>query len=259
MAGNEYVLGRGKIFFDRFADNTKTSIAGERRLGNCPSLAYTSSVDSLDHYNSEGGQKTKDASADLQKNTTGSFSCDNISSENVALFVGGSVSALSQTAATGLTENIKITKDRYYQLGKSSSNPSGLRNLASLVVTATVGGTTYAATNYEVDYAKGRVYIKPDATLVDDTEYTFTYNTVVATRNRVVSGNSSVYGALRFVADNEQGKDRDHYFPYVKLTPNGDFNLIGDEWSIANFNLEILKLDDNTQAIYIDEQGVVTP
>jgi hypothetical protein len=255
---NEYVLGRGKLFFDRFADNTKVSINGERRLGNCPSLAYTSAVDSLDHYNSEGGQKTKDASADLQKNTTGSFGCDNISSENVALFVGGSVSSLAQTAATGLTENIKLSKDRWYQLGKTTGNPSGLRNLASLVVTATVGGATYSATNYDVNYETGRVYVHPDATLVEGTEYTFTYNTVASSRKRVASGTKSIYGALRFVADNAEGTDRDHYFPYVKLTPNGDFNLIGDEWSIAQFNLEILRLNDTTEAIYIDERGTIT-
>jgi hypothetical protein len=235
---NNYVLGRGKIFFDQFADGTKVSLKGERRLGNCPSLAYTSSVDALDH---------------LQKNTTGSFSCDNISAENVAMFTGGEVSSLTQTSATGVTETLKLYKDRYYQLGVSTSNPSGLRSLASLVVTTSGGSpVTINASNYDVDYVTGRVYIHEDAVITEGNDNVFTYNTVASTRDRVASGNKSIYGALRFIADNAEGDDADHYFPYVKLTPNGDFNLIGDEWAIQQFNLEILKKDGNTQAIYAD-------
>lgn len=253
-----YVLGRGRVYIELY-DNNKVKVGGERYFGNAPQLATSSSADTLDHFSSEGGVKVKDKSVDLQYNRTGSFTGDNISDENVALFNSGTVTALTQTSATGVNETRKVYKDRWIQLGTSTANPSGLRNLTTLVITTTGGSpVTIAATEYTFDGAKGRVYIKPTAAgVTDGMDLLFTYNTVAATRNRIVSANQSLYAAIRFVADNATGENKDYYLPYVKLSANGDFNLIGDEWQQMQFNMEILKLDDNTESLYIDGRATV--
>src|SRR5688572_8082154 len=102
MANKKYTLGRGRLYFDAFLPNTKTK-TGERYIGNTPSLSLTIESESLDHFDSDGGVRTKDDSVLLQLNRTGAFVTDNIDPENVALFLLGSATALVQAAATGQT------------------------------------------------------------------------------------------------------------------------------------------------------------
>lgn len=259
---NNYVLGRGKVYFDRFAPGTRISEKGERFLGNCPEFSTTSAADSLDHYSSTGGMRVKDESVDLQINRSGAFMSDNISGPNLALFFSGVESTISQTAATGVVETIAAYKGRYIQLGKTESNPAGVRQIANLVV-ATTGGspvTVVAAGNYEVDIARARVYILDDAVdITEATEYTFTYDLVASVGQLVVSQNESIYGSVRFIGDNAVGQNRDYYLPYVKLSPNGDYALIGDDWQSIGFNMEILKLNDATESMYVNDVPTVTP
>lgn len=259
---NNYVLGRGKVFFDRFAPGTLVSEKGERFFGNCPEFSTSASADTLDHYSSTGGMKVKDASVDLQINRTGTFTCDNINGQNVALFFSGTATDVVQAASTGATEALTLYKGRYYQLGKTAANPAGVRRVTNLVIETTGGTpvTVAAAGNYEFDAARGRLYVLDDATdIVDGTEYDFTYDLQASTGEVVVSENSTIYGAIRFVADNATGENRDYYLPYVKLSPNGDYSLIGDDWQTIGFNMEILKLDDATESMYITDIPVLTP
>jgi hypothetical protein len=38
----------------------------------------------------------------------------------------------------------------------------------------------------------------------------------------------------------------------VRLSPNGEYALKGDEWQQMSFNLDIQKLNDTTESIYVD-------
>lgn len=253
MASNTYVLGRGKVYIDLLDPITLLSKKGERYFGNCPAFSTSTSSDKVEHYSSEGGLKILDAAVDLKFTRSGSFECDNISDDNIALFIMGSAASLSQASATGTAENINIYKDRWYQLGVTASNPSGLRKLSSLVV-ATTGAspTTLPASNYDFDPELGRVYIHSDAAITEGNTYSFTYNVTAAARSRIVSANSSIYAAMRFIANNAAGTNRDYYLPYVKLSPNGDYQLIGDEFQKFGFNMEILIKDSVTASLYVD-------
>jgi hypothetical protein len=92
MARNpNYVVGAGKLFFNQFLPGTKTLSGGSRYLGNSPELSLSQDEDKLDHYNSDGGVKVKDASVTLQNDSSGSFSLDDISPENLALWFRGAV------------------------------------------------------------------------------------------------------------------------------------------------------------------------
>lgn len=263
LGGKNYTLGRGRIFFDRFADNAvitaTTRGSGERYLGNTPEFTMTSESEDLEHYSSDAGVKVKDDSVQLQLNRSAGFTCDNIDGENVALYFLGTASTITQTAATGVVETITAAKrGRFLQLGASEARPAGVRNVSNVVVKKGAGFTTTVAQsgNYQVDEARGRIYIESNSADINDADIQVTFDVQASTREQVVSKSNSIYGALRFVADNPKGANRDYFLPYVKLAPDGDYSLKGDEWQQIGFTVEVLKKASNVDAVYIDGQGV---
>lgn len=265
LGGKNYVLGRGRVFFDRFAPNFVLSAAlqgeGERYLGNTPEFNTTGTSEDLEHFDADSGVKVKDDSVQLSMDRSGSFTCDNINSENVALQFLGDASTVTQTSAVAAVSLVTAKKGRFYQVGASESLPAGVRNISNVVVKKGSPGfaTTVAASgNYEVDEDLGRIYVLPNAAdIPDDTILQITYDRAASTREQVVSSSNSIYGALRFVSDNPKGANRDYYFPYVKMAPDGDYALKGEEWQSMGFTFEILKKASNVESVYIDTRGVV--
>lgn len=155
LATKNYVVGRGKVYFNKFLPDTETP-TGERYLGNTPSLNETAAYQELPHYSSDEGLRELDDSATLQVDDTLNFTCDNISIENVAMWFGRDDPTSETTAATvGATESILDVKLGYfYQLGVSGTVPDGVGTIANLVIAGpntkatgsiTVGGQPVAA------------------------------------------------------------------------------------------------------------------
>jgi len=249
---NNYVLGRGKLYFDRFLDGAET-LTGERYIGNTPEFSLSVETEEQEHFSSEEGLRVKDESVTMQIDYTGTFITDNIDLDNVAAFFFGSASPVTEAAVSAATETITAKQGRYYQLGKSAANPVGLRQTTiSTVEDAGGGGTTYVAgTDYEVDDALGRLFIIEGGNIADDTDLDVTYDAAGHTHDLVISGSNILQGALRFIAFNGVGKQTDFYMPKVSLRPNGEFALKGDDWQQFGFNLEILK-KGTLQNIYAD-------
>lgn len=260
LGGKNYTLGKGRVFFDRFADGiivtANTQGEGERYFGNTPEFSISSAAESLEHFSSEGGIKTKDDDVQLSLSRTGKTNVDHISSENLALLALGVNNTVTQTSQVGLITVFTAAKrGRFYQLGVSASNPSGLRKVSNVVVKK--GAPGYATTvtptgNYQFDADLGRLYIEENAPGINNEDIQVTFDTAATTYDQVVSGTKSIYGALRFVADNPKGKNRDYYFPYVKMAPDGDYALKGEEWMTIGFTFEVLKKASNIEAMYID-------
>lgn len=257
-SGNLYTLGKGRLFFDQFAAGTKT-LTGERYFGSTPNFNLTSAKTSLDHISMEGGIGIKDAAVDLTITRSGKFATDNVSKENIALFFLGSSSQLTQTAQTGVSESMPVIPGLFFQLGRTVATPSGVRNITNLVIK---NGTTTIplANNFVVDLTLGRIYTEvsgPDLTNVTG-QLTVTYDIQASTREIVISKNQSLYGALRFIADNPVGNNADYFLPYVKISPEGDYALKGEKWQEMGFSVDILKLDANTESVYVDGRpGVI--
>lgn len=252
---NNYVVGKGRLFFDRFTENTRTP-TGLRYFGNTPALSVTRSATALDHFDSDAGVKQKDDSVDIQTDMAGKFACDNITGSNLALFFGG-VALPAVQAATGgaaLTEVIAAKPDLFYQPGVTAADPDGLRNLTD--VTVTLGGTALVlGTDYDVDPSSGLVHILPSATVGAGGDVTLSYKLAAATQELVVERGTAIYGQLKFVSNNPKGQQRDYFFPYVKLTAGGDFALKGDTWQQMEFSYEALRLNDATQRVYISRRS----
>lgn len=268
LGGKNYTLGRGRVFIDRFAQSVvaagitaASKGQGERYIGNTPEFSTTSEGEDLDHFDSDSGIRVKDASVQLQLDRTGSFTCDNIDKHNLAMMFLGDVSTITQTSQTGLTTTVTVKRGMFYQLGATESLPAGVRLVASVTCGkgASFSTAVAASGNFEVDETLGRVYVLPNAPdIPDDTEVRFTFNTTASTRDQIVSSSNSIYAAIRFVANNPTGVNRDYYYPYVKIAPDGDYNLKGDDWQTMGFTFEILKKASNMEAVYIDSRPVAS-
>lgn len=360
---NNYVVGRGKLYFSRFAVGALAA-TGFKYFGNTPELMTSQSSNALDHYSSDEGMKVKDKSVDLSNDMSGSFTCDNISTPNLALFfigdeaqetitsdsavaatgtitltgtgtaadtvtingqvitfeaagavgpqinIGVSAMATAQNlktlindnpsvygvtatgaaailtlhaeapglsgnaitlakASTGVTisgatltggtdsptETIEnVVLGDYYPLGVTDSTPAGVRGVSNVVVTD--GTVVTALGNYEIDADTGLLRILPDATdIIEGDTLTVAYDVAAGTRTMVIGANDTIYGALRFYSFNAEGRQKDYFWPYVKVSPNGDLNLKGDDWQTVGFKFDVLKLNDATGRVYIDDRG----
>jgi hypothetical protein len=262
-SGKQYTIGKGRVFFDQFKPGTKLT-TGERYLGNTPAFTQSISQDSLDHIDADQGLNIKDESIVIKNDLTGSFETDNISVDNIAMFFGGDSSPLTVAAATAVVDaNVTVMRGRTYQLGTDEATPMGTKKVTNVVVNKVTAPVPPATTptltpvtltgNFEVDLEKARVYIEVDAPDVADGDVLqFTYDQEAYSREIVIAKGQQVSGALRFLADNPHGTNRDYFYPYVKITSNGDYALKGDDWLKMSFNFEVLKKDAATERAYID-------
>lgn len=267
---NDYTIGRGKTYFDKFLPNSNRK-TGEMYFGNGPEFTITTDTENLDHYASDYGLRVKDASVLLEAGMTGTFTCDNIAAENLALWFLGDLVNMTLTDQTGVKEVFKpVLRGKYYQIGTSDDTPTGLFNVDNVVVgvadgdaeivpdtgdISTLPGVTVvtAAGNYELDLAQGRIYIEPDSTsFAGNKQMIIQCDIAAQNRNMVIGKTNQIYGALRYIADNPVGTNKNYYFPKVALRPDGDYALKGDDWNVMSFSFEALQLNNITQRLYID-------
>lgn len=253
-----YTLGRGMIYFAKFLPGT-TSPGGERYLGNTPEFSLTIESENLDHYSSDAGIREKDDSVLLQTDRTGALTTDSINPDNLALFYLGSKSIVTAVAATAQsTTFVGSPAGLAVQLGTTALAPSGARNVSNVVIVPSP--TTPALVNlvdYTVDLVRGRVLFEDTVNVRALTGVNITFDVGASTRNRVISGAQPIEGALRYVANNPKGDNFDYFMPWVKLAPNGDFQLKSDEWQTIPFSVEVLK-KPGLEAIYCDGQPFAT-
>lgn len=250
---NEYAIPRGRVYFDPFDSNG--ALTGEIPLGNCPGFTFTAETEKAEHFSSESGLAEKDAALIVKVNRTGSLTCDNFSLDNLALFVSGTKETQSQSAGDVSDEAHTVQQGRIYQLGVGSGAPAGVRNITDVVVTSSDGLTTYVlGTAYNVDLELGRLQIIAGGPIANGTAIKVDYKTTLKSWVRVKSGSTAeVSGALRVVADNASGTNRDWYMPKVTLTPSGEIPIIqeGTDFTTMEFGVEVLKAA-NREALYID-------
>lgn len=253
---NQYLISRGRVYFDPFDANG--NLTGEKDIGNCPGVTITISTDKAEHFSSQTGLREKDGSWVIQVDRTGTLTCDNFSPSNAALWLSGTQQTKSQAATPVVDEERSVLKGRQYQLGATTANPLGVRNVTAVTVKSSDGITTYAAgTDYNVDLETGRVQII-EAGGIANGVVKFGYTPVAGSFESVKSGAASeLQGALRIVSDNATGGNRDWYMPKVTLAPDGDLALIAEGTDVTqiSFGLEVLK-SANAEALYCDGRPI---
>lgn len=250
-----YTLGSGELYFAPFSPGTRVPAEGQKYFGN--SLEFNLSVESelLDHYDTDHGIRVKDDSVLLEKNMSGSMIVDHISPDNMAKWLTGTPSIVTQVSATAQTQTLEgIKLGTRYQLGVTNINPSGIRGLSDLsAVVVALPSNIALVENVDIRYdaATGGIIILPTSILVEDgDDVIVTFDIDATTYNRVVSGSqASLEGELFFKAINGKGLNFDYYFPYVQLAPDGDFALKGDDWQQLGFSVQALARDNDTPIV----------
>lgn len=164
---NTYVFGRGQILFNRArGDGT---FEGFRALGNCPGFTVNVEGEQFTHVSSEGGLQETDFTVPLSISRSAEITSDNFSAENLELFLAATRVTLAQTSGSVTNEVLTaVSANRTYQLGVSSGNPAGVRNVSAVTVSAAQGDSaaTFAtSTAYTVGTAlipgtpNGRWYV----------------------------------------------------------------------------------------------------
>lgn len=156
------------------------------------------------------------------------------------------VSGANLAGGTDVTETLTLQRGRWFQLGVTTETPQGVRG---------VGGVTIDGVDDEsivVEPATGRFYVNADAEdVADGVDYEISYGVAAAVEDIVIAKGEVVEGEMLFLANNAAGENKDYFWPYVKLTPDGDLPLKGDDWQTLTFNIEVLKRDAVTERQYI--------
>jgi hypothetical protein len=180
-----------------------------------------------------------------------------INMEKINLFLlGTGVQTAAVLSATGSTQNLTDVKlGRYYQLGVSSGSPAGLPKATITAVTknavAVTGAGNWAQSAEDIEL--GRFFIPANAPgIAAGDDLVVTFSVAASTRERVISKDQQIRGALRFISSNPAGTNRNFYFPLVNMAPDGDYALKGDEWQMMGFRFTALKRDAATERVYVD-------
>lgn len=254
-----YTLGAGKLYFDRMDDDG--NLTGEYYIGNTTSLTGSTDETREEHYSSDEKERAKDASVVTQSDQSVGFTTDDIQPENLAMLWKGTAETLAVSADTAVEETIAVMRGRWYQLGVGPTSPTGARLVTVDSVTDDAGSPVAipggaGGANYDLDLELGRVFIKEDAPdIADGDSIIVTYDVAAHSRTVIISKGETIRGALRYIADNTAGENRDDYWPLIDLSPDGDYEFKADSWSEMSFTGEVLK-KEGYEKHYVDGRPV---
>ena len=151
---NNYKFGKGRLLFNRLVDGI---YQGFRPLGNSTEFNVSIESEQFEHTSSESGLDEIDFTFTRSIKRTGAITTDNMSSENLELFLAADAATLSQSSTSVTNEVIgPVTANRTYQLGTSFA-PGGVRNVSSVTATFTEGDAAAARAN-STPYVVGDYY-----------------------------------------------------------------------------------------------------
>jgi len=133
---------------------------------------------------------------------------------------------------TGGTSSAKATT--------TSSNVA----VSGVISLKTTSGSTYytAGTDYTVDAVSGRVYFPSTSTIVEGTSLTANFGVAATTYDKITALTAvGQDGKIRYVSDNPVGGANEMIIWKVRIKPNGDTALIGDDWARLPFQGDILR------------------
>lgn len=227
--GNKILLGRGKIYFDRYDSND--ALTGEYFLGNCPTFEITPTPEEIKKHSSATKSADLIASDVIRTSLAIHIVGDEFSKENLARALYGDTDTLAQTGSTVVDEDVAgVIQDRYYDLE--------FRDISSVVVKKDGGTPTYVVTDdYTVDADTGRIYIVAggDITTGFDLDVSYSYGTESLNTIRGMN-QTSVKGLIRFVGDPARGPVYECIIWRASVRADGAIGFISDEyaqWSLT--------------------------
>ena len=248
-------IPRGSVLVAKYLPGTQTP-GPFREFGNCPEFTFNRESETVPHYGSRQGLRVLDEEIPIQTTLASTVTMDDMKMENQAYFWMGDVDTITVTPLTNQTATFTDVKaGDLFQLGMSDANPSGHRNVTTVVVTdgAASSPQTWAlGTDYILDETLGTIYVPAGSDAVGE-DLKVTFGVAASTREQIVSGETQFECAIKFISDNPVGPNRDVIIPRARLSPNGDFSLILDpestEFQTMSLSISVLKKGNLALAI----------
>ena len=236
---DDYNLKRG-ILMLALLDSVTGLPQEYRDLGNCPSFTISFEVEELEHASSRQGLRFIDKRIVISQTANIAFVLEEISAENLALFLSGETNNNTNPAIAGIGQYLVTSssvKGRWYPIQDASGNRALDITAANVTVVYDLAGsndTLVLGTDYTVDEEMGMVFLlSTSVTAVDGETLHFTLaadagaGATVQTQGQTVSPRDY---ALKFLGENPADDDRrfEVEIHSAKVSPDGDFNLISE-------------------------------
>lgn len=246
----DYNLGRGTVYFGLL--DAAGLPKGLRDLGNCLDFVVTVAITTLEHQSSRQGLKIVDKQVVIEQKATVKFKLDEINYENIAAFFSGTQATPTNPAVAGFTTDPLIADGdlalgRWYNL-RTTTGVRAYDVLAAAIVLTTREGspvTLVKDTDYTLDTEFGRFFTISTSTRLATAIAAVKGVKVVAAADATSGAvntvkalqSSPVTGALQFISANAANNDRkgEVMFHQISIKPDGDFSLIGDNWTEMGF------------------------
>lgn len=254
---DDYILGKGEVFWAELTALDVPDANGFRHLGNCPELKIIPSSEFLEHYSSMSTTRQLDAKILIQQKFDVRLRLEEGNEHNAALFFQASPAATTaNVAVAGFVAYAMVPvakKGNWYQIVNASGVPARGVTTANLTVTKTVGGTAMAnAVDYEVRQAEGMIrFLTTGAVITDGDSVTVALaanaNADATREIPVQSRTTSVTGCLKFIGVNPKtSRKYELLVPKITLAASGEFDLISEQLTSLSFEGSAEKKDNST-------------
>ena len=236
---NNIIIGSGEVYLDLLENGEYT---GERYLGDSTGATLAVAIERTQIFSGDGA--TARRLVDQVRQVTHTLGCtlQDISIENLALFIAGDASSRTVAANAVADEAFKVHHGRWYQLGASATNPGGVSGFAEAGFAISTGADEAAAkaaaalsdaqvtANVVLDRDRGRIRIKDAAPQISNGAYvSVDYTPVAATIDAAkMTTPQAVEGAFRYVETEElpgAGKGRNIYARLCSIAGSGEMAL----------------------------------
>jgi hypothetical protein len=230
---DNYLLGRGRLYFDRF--NSSGQKQGWIDLGNAPDFSVNISKETLAHYSSRAGLRVKDLEVVKEIASSFQFTLEEFSLKNLELAFLGTSSAANQASGSLSAVGYTAHHDRWTDVGK--------RKLSNFVLKSSGGTATYVlGTDYLVDLDEGMFMALSTGSITDGATVEVTCDYAAVTQTNIASlSDAAVDGSLKFVGDPATGPKVVIECWKGKLMPSGEIGFISDDWAKFQLQFEVAK------------------
>lgn len=238
---NDYNLGRGILYISELDASSGLPVE-YRDLGNAPAFSLSIDVNELIHNSSRSGLSTVDKRLVISQQINVGFTLEELSAENLALFLSGVTTSATNPAVAGIAEyqaTSSLVKGRWYAIYHQTTGVRAMDIDASNVTVvhdkSTGNDTLVEGTDYTVDEVAGMVFIlSSSSTAVAGNTLHITLAadagaaaSISQTRGVTVSGKNY---ALKFIGENPA--DNDQRFEVelhsVQISADGDLSMISE-------------------------------
>lgn len=231
--GDQLLLGRGKVYLDRFVNGVKT---GERFVGECGSFELTGAPETKDKYTMTEPGSGLLKRAVVRQTWEFGFELDEFDKENLALALLGEVDEDTQSTTPITDEPVGpegLVQGRWYQL-------AAIR-VGSFSFSAP--GSCVEGTDYVLDAANGRVYIVPGGIILTAglTSATVDYTPEAAVVATIAAGATPIIEAkLTFIGNNVVGPNYKLEAWKCSITLDGGLAFLSDDYAAPKFKGTVL-------------------